>query len=86
MRTIYKYPIKITESQQIEIPVDAEIIESSVEDREGNPCVWAAVENLNETKSVKVLLVVTGSPIPEGAGTHVGCFNHDGLVWQVFVG
>ena len=85
MKTIYKYPIKITDSQEVEMPVNSEAIHAGL-DSQGTPCIWAAVDNQNDVESVTVLVVGTGNPIPDCARWHVGSFNQGPLVWHIFIG
>lgn len=85
MKTIYKYPIEITDSQEVEMPINAEAIHAGL-DPQGTPCVWATVDNQNATEAVTVLVVGTGNPIPQRARRHVGSFNQGPFVWHIFVG
>jgi hypothetical protein len=85
MKTIYKYPLEITDSQLIEMPMNAEILHAGI-DPQGTACVWAALETRNEYEQVKLLIVGTGNPIPETARKHLGSFVQPPFVWHVFLG
>lgn len=85
MKTIYKYPIEITDYQEIGMPVNAKVIHAGL-DGKGTPCVWAMVDNKNATESVPVLVVGTGNPIPQSARRHVSSFNQGPFVWHIFIG
>lgn len=85
MKTIYKYPIEIIDSQVIEMPINAEVIHAGL-DPQGAPCVWATVRPDNKSEPVAVFVVGTGNPIPERARQHVGSFNQGPFVWHVFIG
>jgi len=85
MNTIYKYPIEITDIQEIEMPINAEVIHAGL-DPQGTPCVWAKVRTDNKTDIFTFYIVGTGNSIPVMARRHVGSFNHGPFVWHVFVG
>jgi hypothetical protein len=85
MTTIYKYPIEITDEQEIPMPFGAEIRHVGL-DPEGSPCVWAEVENTNTPEPVRLFIVGTGRRMPDEAANHVGTFIQGPFVWHVFVG
>lgn len=85
MKTIYKYPIEITDSQEIEMPINAEAIHAGL-DPQGTPCVWATVRTDNKKEDVTIYVVGTGNPVPVMARRHVGSFNQGPFVWHVFIG
>ena len=85
MKTIYKYPIQITDEQEIKMPCDAEVIHAGL-DPQGTPCLWAKVERNHPLEPVSVLVVGTGNPMPFHAERHVGSFNQGPFVWHVFLG
>ena len=79
MKTIWKYPIKVTDYQTIEIPKYSEIIDVQVQDE--TPCVWVLVnpENGNMIKGLRIF--GTGHEIdPEEDFYYVGTFQlHEGV-------
>jgi hypothetical protein len=90
METIYKYPLKLTGEQTIEMPRGAEIL--SVQDQGGTICVWALVDTKSETKQYTFRIYGTGHELPEQCGmfermiyAHVGSVQQDGFVWHVFM-
>jgi hypothetical protein len=85
MKTIYKYPIRITDNQEIQMPINAKAIHAGL-DPLGTPCVWATVRADNKMDTVTVYVVGTGNPIPFMARRHVGSFNQGPFVWHVFIG
>jgi len=85
MKTIYKYPIAITEEQEITMPQGAEVIHAGV-DPQGNPCVWAMVDTRNEPEPMSILVYGTGAPMAYTPERHVGSFNDGPFVWHVFLG
>ena len=85
MKRIYKYPIQITDEQEIQMPFGAEVIHAGL-DPQGTPCLWAKVESVNSPEPVSVLVVGTGKPMPHAADRHVGSFVQGPFVWHVFLG
>jgi hypothetical protein len=84
MKTIYKYPIEIVASQEVEMPISAEVIHAGL-DPQGAPCVWATVRTDNKMEAFTIYIVGTGQSIPIMARRHVGSFNQALFVWHVFV-
>lgn len=85
MKTIYKYPIQITNSQEVQMPFGAEVLHAGL-DPQGTPCLWAMVETHHPTEPVSVLVVGTGNPMPFEPLRHVGSFIQSPIVWHVFLG
>ena len=85
MKTIYKYPIEITDKQEIQMPFGAEVIHAGL-DPQGMPCLWATVESANSPEPVLVGVVGTGNPMPLHAERHVGSFVQGPFMWHVFLG
>jgi len=85
-RSIWKYPLKVTDEQILEIPGGAKIL--SVELQHGVPCLWALVHPKNKKKKRVVQIFGTGNPIPDAdLGEYVSTFQSMGgnLVWHVFI-
>ena len=83
MKTIYKYPIEITDEQVVEMPVYARIL--GVQMQGDNVNIWALVDTELHTMSVKIRVLAKGNPIAAGLqlryiGTVCGVF-----VWHVFI-
>lgn len=51
--TIWKYELQISESFRLELPKGANIL--CVQSQNGNPCLWAEVNNSEKDKEVKLL-------------------------------
>lgn len=63
--TIYKYPLRITDFQIVEIPKPYTIL--SVDTQRGIPCIWAMCASTwggNKTP-IKVCIIGTGNPVPK---------------------
>lgn len=84
MRTIYKYPLGITDEFWLSLPKDAEILHIGVQ--EGMPMLWAIVDPEAVWDSRRLLVVGTGHLLPDGASklTHVSTFQEGPFVWHVF--
>lgn len=83
MRTIWKYPLQLTEQQTVTMTKGAEILHVGL-DADEIPCVWAEVESLNDPEPIYFFVVGTGNRIPLRARTHQGSFIQKPFVWHVF--
>lgn len=85
MRTIYKYKLAVVDEQEIQIPDFAEIL--SVQNQNGELCLWALVNSDNKPEPWTIQIVGTGNPASGiNAEDFIGTVQqHDGgLVWHVF--
>ena len=84
MNTIHKYPIKITDRQEVTLPENAKIIHVGIDPR-GLPCLWAEVDTFDyECSDRDIYVVGTGNPRDEEAKTHLGSFVQGPFVWHVY--
>ena len=86
-RRIYKYTLEVTDVQDIQLPVDAQIL--TVQTQHGAPQLWAIVDaDSKRTRTRRLVIHGTGHPVHEHAdiGCYLGTFQlHDGrLVFHVF--
>jgi hypothetical protein len=86
-RTIWKYPLKITDHQSIDMPMYAEIL--SVQTQHGEPCIWALVDPYGEKEERRFEIFGTGNPIEVDMGVDrkfIGTFMifNDRFVWHLF--
>lgn len=84
MKTIYKYPVKITDAFTVDLPVGAEIL--TVQMQNDEPCMWVLVElepGIRETRAFRIY--GTGHMVND-KDSYIGTFQqHDGrLVWHLF--
>lgn len=71
MKMIFKYPLELTDRQEIEVPIVCQILSVQVQGRV--ICLWALVEtelrsndpNIELTRKITVRIVGTGKPIPD---------------------
>ncbi len=85
MRTIYKYPVEITEKLEVAMPSDSEIL--SLQIQHELPCVWALVNPENEISTRRFRWFGTGHPIEKGEDLiYVGTIQIQGgiLVFHLF--
>jgi hypothetical protein len=87
MKNIYKYILKATDIQIIEMPKDSEIL--TVQVQNGVPCLWVKVSECSwfDNESVTIHTCGTGNPMGE-VGPYIGTYQLDGgsLVFHVFIG
>lgn len=77
---IFKYPLKLTDEQSIEIPRNHKIL--SVQIQMGVLCLWAAVEPEGDTVFRTFLIVGTGCDMPEEG--YIATVQDGTLVWHIF--
>lgn len=92
MRTIWKYPVPITDRFTLQIPGGYSFLDVQVQrdgyDNEG-AMLWALVDPEKPKEAVDFVLVGTGRSYPDeddGSFWHVGTFQMRGgaLVWHLF--
>ena len=85
MSAILKYPLEVTDEQDIWMPAHAAILYVDVQN--GAICLWAQVDRGEEQVQRRILIVGTGNwcPEPEEA-TYVGSVQMPPFVWHVFDG
>lgn len=83
MKTIYKYPIEITDEQKIQMPLDAKVIHAGL-DPNGIPCIWAMASSHLADHSHYVYVRGTGHEISDSR-RHIGSFVEGPFMWHVFV-
>jgi hypothetical protein len=84
MRTIYKYPLQITDEQLVSMPAFAEILTVQLQD--GKPVIWAYVETTASQDRRLIETFGTGNPITnQSERKYIGTYQlPDGLVFHVF--
>jgi hypothetical protein len=82
MKTIYKYPIQITDEQDLEIPHGYPLHVGL--DPQGVPCIWFQVNTDHLKSKVKIHIIGTGNPIPDAAIFYIGSFVQSPFVWHVY--
>jgi len=84
MTTIWKFTLKVADSQTIDMPMGAKILH--VNTQAGDVCVWAEVDPLEKTKEHRHFEIRgTGHPIaPIIKKQYIGTVLFDRLVFHVF--
>lgn len=84
MRTVYKYPLELTDSQILHLPSSAKPL--SVQLQGNQLCLWADVPagQFVVEKEVVITIVGTGHPIPPGAVNYLGTVQQGPFVWHVY--
>jgi hypothetical protein len=84
-KTIWKFPLTITDFQEIEMPSTAEIL--CVQLQDGKPCIWALVYP-EAKKDIRTFATYgTGHDFPphtEIKQTYIGTYQLPGLVYHLF--
>ena len=83
-RAIWKFPIKITDMQHIEVP--GALTPLHVAFQGGQLCLWGAVWPGYSQVRVPVYIIGTGHPYDVEEMEHVGTVQDGLFVWHVFVG
>ena len=86
MKKIYKYPLEVTDTQFIELPLGAEILTAQMQ---GNQlCLWAMVNSSPDAikKNRRIEIIGTGYPVPTGDLKYISTFQiaGGGLTFHVF--
>jgi hypothetical protein len=87
VKTIYKFPLEVTDQQAVLMPAAAQIL--AVQVQNGEPFVWAIVDTENPQEERFFDIFGTGHPMHEDNGVgreYVGTFQmHSGsLVFHLF--
>lgn len=82
VKTIFKYPIEVVDSQEIKMPIGAEVL--TVQVQGDIPCLWALVESSVPSESRTILIFGTGHPVSGLNNKYIGTFQLGALVFHVF--
>lgn len=82
MKTIYKYPLVITDVQVVAMPSGAKVLSAMVQN--GVLCLWAEIETESIEVAREVLIVGTGHPI-RFDWPYVGSVIMSPFVWHVYL-
>lgn len=67
---VWKFGIELLDRQQIIIPANFSVLSVGL-DPAGDLCMWAAVDKDAETRTLEIIVVGTGEPMPP-VGTFLG--------------
>lgn len=86
MHVIYKYPLKLTDRQSVNMPQDAQILSAANQD--GTLCLWAMVQPGATSSSPRDIRIIgTGNPIADATAeqlTPISTVLVPPFVWHVF--
>ena len=86
MKTIYKYPIEVTDEQTLTLPVNAQIL--TVQTQWDSPCLWAMIDpEEKQTEQVAIRVYGTGQPVSDSENlTYIGTVQmlSGQLVFHIF--
>lgn len=81
--TIYKYPIEITDSQAVLIPVDAKLLTVQIQNEK--LCLWAMFDEKKHISKLRTIEVFgTGNLIPPGNRVYISTVQDGVFVWHIF--
>ncbi len=83
MKTIWKFPLKISDHFKLSVPLGAGIIHVGL-DPAGVACVWCEVQPGNTPEDLDLYVIGTGNPIPSEAKQHWGSFVQGPFVWHLY--
>ena len=73
MKAIWKFHIRVTDNQEIEMPVNAKIL--CVQMQGGEPFIWAEVDTDAPILKRKIKVFGTGHPMPDEQMEYIGTFQ-----------
>lgn len=84
MKTIWKFPLSVTDEQIVQIPGRGVVL--TIQEQRGWPCLWAMVDDTQFKNPRTIHIYGTGHPMPDDPGHYVSTFQMHGgeLVFHVF--
>lgn len=73
MKTIWKFPIQVTDYQKIDMPARAKIL--CVQIQGGEPYLWAEVDSEEDYVTRLIHVYGTGHAMPQDTGRYIGTFQ-----------
>jgi len=86
MTTIWKFSLKVVDSQMVEMPRGATLL--CVQVQWHVPCLWVQVDSEQPKEKREILTVGTGHLMPEKIGSYLGSYQleNGALIFHVFEG
>lgn len=86
MRSVFKYPLQVTDVQRVDTFEGWQPLVVQMQD--GVPTLWALVDDKRPPRRQDVFIHGTGHPVFDEATNYVGTFQLEGgyLVFHVFTG
>lgn len=86
MRKIFKYPLSVSDHQEIQVPAGGEFI--SVQVQNDVMCLWALVDEDKVQEAREIRVIGTGHPIYDDSGKldYIGTVQtmNGQLIWHIF--
>lgn len=79
---VWKYTLRIVDLQTLQIPIGARFL--SVQMQEGQPQIWALVDENAQLEPRSLAIYCTGQPIWNNPGLFIGTFQVGAFVFHVF--
>jgi hypothetical protein len=82
-KVIWKFPLRTTDVQTVEVPSDHEIL--TIQIQNGIPCMWVLVSP--DAPMIKIVIEIfgTGNPVEKGLRKYIGTYQIKGpLVFHCF--
>lgn len=74
MKTVYKYQLKTTGEQFVDLPKNAEIL--SIQTQNNIPCIWVKVDTSEVLHNRRGFITIgTGEPLPENPIKYIGTYH-----------
>lgn len=84
MKTIWKFPLEITDHQKLALPNGAKPIHIGL-DPQQRFCLWAEIDSYEVIwHEHEIFVVGTGNPIPKEVEHYMGSFCSGVFVWHVY--
>ena len=90
MKTVWKFPLQLTDEQTIEMPFGSKILhvgeEASKSSIGGSEfAIWAQVNtSVKYNMKHRIYIVGTGQKMPDNEVSYIGTFISGKFVWHVF--
>lgn len=81
-RTIWKYPLNITDRQVVMIPKNGQLL--SVQFQGAILCLWVLVDPNAPEQPREIEVIGTGNPIDNSNRYHIDTVQDGSLVWHIF--
>ncbi len=82
MKTIWKFPLEITDHQSVSIPSISRLL--TVQMQGDTPCLWALVDPDSTETTTVIAIRGTGLPITGLIGEYIATFQVGWLVFHAF--
>lgn len=85
MNIIYKYPLKLVDTQIFELPMGADIL--TVQNQNDVICLWALVNTKRPKIKRKIQIIGTGNKIDIDLHSYIflNTTQINGFVWHIFI-